>query len=86
MFYGGEILDGTYQIIKNIGKGGTGVIYKAYHLRLQKYVVVKLLDTSRVSRENVRVEVDILKSLHHMYLPKVYDFLEVGQDVYTIMD
>ena len=40
MFYGGEILDGTYQIIKNIGKGGTGVIYKAYHMRLKKYVVV----------------------------------------------
>ena len=86
MFYGGEILDGTYQIIKNIGKGGTGVIYKAYHMRLKKYVVVKLLDTSRVSREKVRVEVDILKGLHHMYLPQVYDFLEVGQDVYTIMD
>ena len=86
MFYGGEILDDTYQIIENIGKGGTGVIYKAYHLRLQKYVVVKLLDSSRVSREKVRVEVDILKRLHHMYLPQVYDFLEVGQEVYTIMD
>lgn len=86
MFYGGEILNGTYQVIENIGKGGTGVIYKAYHMRLKKYVVVKLLDAGKISREKLRVEVDILKRLHHMYLPQVYDFLEVGDQVYTVMD
>ncbi len=86
MFYGGEILNGTYQVIENIGKGGTGVIYKAYHMRLKKYVVVKLLDGAKISREKLRVEVDILKRLRHMYLPQVYDFLEVGNQVYTVMD
>ena len=71
MFYGGEILNGTYQVIENIGKGGTGVIYKAYHMRLKKYVVVKLLDGAKISREKLRVEVDILKRLRHMYLPQI---------------
>ena len=33
-------MNDTYQIIREIGSGGTGVIYLAYHLRLQKYVAV----------------------------------------------
>ena len=37
----GDVLDGVYQIIEEIGAGGTGIIYKAYHLRLGRYVVVK---------------------------------------------
>lgn len=28
MFYGGEILNGTYQVIENIGKGGTGLFIR----------------------------------------------------------
>lgn len=86
MFYGGELLDNTYQIIEEIGTGGTGIVYKAYHLRLKKYVVVKKLKNSAVSRDKIRVEVDILKRLHHTCLPQVYDFLETGGQVYTIMD
>lgn len=86
MFNGGEILDGTYEILKEIGSGGTGVVYLAYHRRLKKYVVVKRLKTSMRDPRKIRVEVDILKGLHHPYLPQVYDFLELGGEVYTIMD
>ena len=39
-----------------------------------------------MDRVNVRGEADILKQLRHTYLPQVYDFLEVGNDVYTVMD
>lgn len=86
MFYGGEMLDNTYQILKEIGKGGTGVVYLAYHLRLQKYVVVKKIHDNFVGHINVRTEVDILKSLHHTGLPQVYDFLQINREVYTVME
>lgn len=86
MFYGGEILDNTYEIMEEIGTGGTGVVYRAYHRRLKKYVVVKKLKHAVMSRDKLRIEVDILKGLHHTSLPQVYDFLETGGEVYTIMD
>ena len=86
MFYGGELLGGTYKIISEIGKGGTGVVYLAWHTRLGKEVVVKRIFENFVGRMNVRAEVDILKGLHHSGLPQVYDFLQVGSDIYTVME
>ena len=86
MFYGGELLDSTYEILKEIGTGGTGIVYLAYHTRLKKYVVVKKLKGTITDPQKVRVEVDILKGLHHPYLPQVYDFLEIQGQVYTVMD
>ena len=41
MLHNGDVIDGMYQIIREIGKGGTGVIYLGYHLRLRKQIVIK---------------------------------------------
>ncbi len=86
MPYSGEVLSGLYQIVDEIGKGGAGIIYRAYHLNLHKYVVVKKIKDNFVGVLNARGEVDILKSLHHTCLPQVYDFIQIGNDIYTVMD
>lgn len=86
MPYQGEILAGMYQIIGEIGEGGAGVIYKAYHLNLGKYVVVKKLRETVKDVLDERGEADILKSLHHTFLPQVYDFLQLENGIYTVMD
>ncbi|MBS6395819.1 MAG: protein kinase [Clostridiales bacterium] len=81
-----EVLGGKYQIISEIGAGGAGVVFLAYHLSLCKYVVVKKLKEQAADHMNIRGEADILKELHHQYLPQVYDFLVIGRDIYTVMD
>lgn len=86
MIKNGDILDGMYRIIKEIGRGGTGIIYLAEHLRLQKKVVVKKIKDHFVGQINGRAEVDILKRLHHSYLPQVYDFLILETSIYTVME
>lgn len=78
-----SVLNNTYRIVEEIGHGGGGTVYKAIHLRLNKYVVVKRIHASVRTKRN---EVDILKNLKNPYLPQVYDFVEVDEDVYTVME
>lgn len=86
MLAAGDILDGSYRIIEEIGAGGAGVVFLGFHLRLNKYVVVKKLKTGIEDYLHVRREADILKQLHHPYLPQVYDFLIVDGEIFTVMD
>ncbi len=86
MWRNNEIVDGTYLIMNELGRGGTGVIYLAYHLRLEKYVVIKRIKENFTDLLKVRTEVDILKKLRHTYLPQVYDFMQVGSQIYTVID
>lgn len=80
-------IDPTYNIIREIGSGGGGVVYLAEHLRLNKKVVLKL-DKRKITThpELLRREVDVLKDLSHPYIPKVYDFFAQDDTVYTVMD
>lgn len=82
----GEVLDDRYEIISEIGAGGAGVVFLGYHLTLLKYVVVKKLKEQAARQLNIRGEADILKQLRHRYLPQVYDFLVIGDEIFTVMD
>ena len=77
----------TYKIIGEIGSGGGGIVYMGEHTRLGKKVVLKA-DKRNLSAkpEVLRREVDALKNLSHTYIPQVYDFIEEGGVVYTVMD
>lgn len=87
MFKQGELLNGTYKIIENIGSGGGGEIYKAYHTHLDCYVAVKLIKDNIKGKLDDRAEADILKKIKHSYLPQVYDFVITDEgDVYTVME
>lgn len=81
-----EIIDNTYVVEEKIGSGAGGVIYKAYHLRLKKAVVIKQIRQELRGKINERSEVDILKNLKHSYIPQVYDFIEHDGEVYTVIE
>lgn len=80
-----EEIRNTYGNLQQIGKGAGGTVYKAYHKRLQKEVVLKKINRNAKANVDSRKEVDILKNLHHTNLPEVLDFLEIGEDVFTVM-
>lgn len=82
----GTVLENTYEIIGEIGAGGGGVVFRARHLRLQTDVVVKKIKDEVRGKINARQEADILKNLKHPCLPRVYDFIETEDGVYTVMD
>lgn len=79
-----NIFGDTYKILGEIGKGGGGVVYKAFHKNLQKEVVIKkIINPAGGFNRN---ETDLLKNIKHTYLPSVLDFIERGGDAYTVMD
>lgn len=81
-----KIIASTYEVIKEIGSGGGGIVYLARHLRMDKLVVLKADKRKITTRENLlRREVDILKKLSHTYIPQVYDFFVEDETVYTVI-
>lgn len=80
----GDILNDTFLVMDQIGKGGNGLIFRGYHLRLKKDVVIKRIRDDYPG--DVSVEANILKRLRHRYLPQVYDFIRLGTEIYTVMD
>ncbi len=82
----GTLLNGMYRLVEEIGSGGGGIVYKAYHENLRKYVVVKQIKDVAKGVLSSRGEADILKNLRNTYLPQVYDFLEIDGEIYTVID
>ena len=78
-----NLSDPNYNIESVLGAGSGGVVYKAWHNRLQKYVALKLVKTKH---EASRTEVDMLKNLKHDCLPQVYDFISADGRVFTVME
>ncbi len=80
-----DIIKDTYNILEEIGRGSGGTVFKAYHNRLHKIVVLKKINNPKRSAMRNRQEVDILKNLNHTYLPQVLDFFETDEGIFTVM-
>ena len=82
-----QVIAGIYELDKEIGAGGGGIVYIGRHLRLNKKVVLKAdKRTLKAGEDKLRREVDLLKNLSHTYIPQVYDFVQEDGVVYTVMD
>ena len=83
-----EILNNRYRIIKLLGQGGFGAVYRAWDLNLQKACAVKEnLDVSAALSAQFMREATTLANLAHPNLPRVIDYFALpdhGQ--YLVMD
>lgn len=75
----GTVLDGKYKILKVLGQGGMGVVYKALHLELEEPCAIKCL-TSTDARDpqaldRFKQEALILRRLNVPGLVRVFDFV-----------
>ncbi len=84
---------GRYMILSRLGRGGMGVVYKAYDPELDRRVALKLLSVKAGSgsladraRERLLREAKALAQLSHPNVVAAYDVGTLGQDVFVAME
>src|ERR1035437_6999619 len=92
--FAGQILDGKYQITRELGRGGMGTVYLATHLGTERPVAVKIIAPQYMKRvefvERFRREARAAGRLRHPNVVNVTDFgfadSNDGQVAYLVME
>jgi len=80
-------MNDAVRIELELGSGGSSAVYKAWHMRLRKHVVVKELRHSEENdAQSRRNEVEALKNVKCAYVPQVIDFHAGGGSSCTVME
>lgn len=88
----GTVIEGKYEILKQIGQGGMSVVYLAMDKRLNKQWAVKEIKKQANDKNNEIViqsmitEANLIKRLDHPALPRIVDIIDNGQTLYIVMD
>ncbi len=84
----GHLLKDRYRIVKLLGQGGMGAVYRAWDTSLNIPVALKEnLDATTESQKQFTREAQMLARLSHPNLPRVVDyFFLAGQGQYLVMD
>jgi formylglycine-generating enzyme required for sulfatase activity len=84
----GQILNNRYRIVKLLGQGGFGAVYRVWDLQMEGACAIKEnLDTSAEAMRQFEKEAKLLFGLRHPGLPRVFDYFVVpAQGQYLVMD
>src|SRR5437764_1014089 len=89
-----QIIDGKYQMTRELGRGGMGTVYLATHLGTERHVAVKIISPQYMQRnefvERFRREARAAGRLRHPNVVDVTDFgfaeTAQGQVAYLVME
>ncbi len=83
-----QVLNNRYRIVRLLGQGGFGAVYRAWDTNLNRPCAVKEnLDTSPEAQRQFTREATILANLSHPNMPRVTDhFILPDQGQYLVMD
>ncbi len=80
----------NYKIVEVIGEGGMGVVYKAIDLKLERYVAIKILNTSKPPNpqfiERFKREARNQAKLNHTNIIPVYGFTDADNTLGIVME
>ena len=80
------ILQSRYRIVRQLGKGGMGVVYEAIDLRLGHTVALKqTLTENEALWQQFEHEARLLAQLNHPVLPRVSDYFTEGHRAFFVL-
>lgn len=88
----GTLIEGKYEILKLIGKGGMSEVYLAMDKNLNKQWAVKEIKKRSHDKNNDIVvqsaiaEANLMKKLDHPCLPRIVDIIDKLDVIYVVMD
>lgn len=88
----GTIIEGKYEVLKLIGKGGMSKVYLAMDKNLNKQWAIKEIERKAYDKNNEVVvasamaEANMMKKLDYPSLPRIVDIIEKENVIYVVMD
>lgn len=88
----GSVIDGKYEILKEIGRGGMSVVYLAMDKHLNKQWAVKEIrkkgsgKNDEIVVNSLLAEANMMKRLDHPSLPRIVDIIDNGITIFVVMD
>jgi serine/threonine protein kinase len=82
---------GKYVITDCIGRGGNGIVFKARHRLMRRFVALKTIDTRSLHHANealarFRREIDIVSRLEHPHVVRALDVLQTRTHTYLVLE
>lgn len=88
----GTVLEGKYEILKEIGQGGMSTVYLANDTHLNRNWAVKEVkkqgngENDQIIVNSLLAEANLVKRLDHPALPRIVDIIDKGGTIYIVMD
>lgn len=88
----GTVIEGKYEILKLIGKGGMSKVYLAMDNNLNKQWAIKEIVKEARNKNNEIIvqsaiaEANMMKKLDHPCLPRIVDIINHDNVIYVVMD
>jgi serine/threonine protein kinase len=86
----GEIVDGKYEIVSALGRGGFAAVYKARHLKMDRFVALKCLDGTLLQQPEgparFEREAKALHTLRHKNIIGFYGYGVWNEAPYMVME
>ena len=82
-----SIFNNRYKEICVLGKGSFGKVIKSMDLKLNKEVAIKIINKYNNEKYDLfKEEINILKTINHPNIVKLYDYYETNKNIYIIME
>lgn len=82
----GNVLDGKYEVIRILGKGGMSIVYLCKNNRLGNLWAVKEVPKNLNIKIDLLAEPNILKQLNNSGIPRIIDIFHENNSLYIVED